>query len=191
MKTVKVIVGDITGQKVDAIINAANRWMLGGGGVDGAIHRAAGPSLRDECARYPADEHGYRVQTGDAKITGAGNLPCRHVIHTAGPDCREVLDSGGQDRLLASSYRRCLEVAKASGCVSVASPSISTGVFGFPIERAVDIVAQVVTAFLSENPEMEFTMCVYEAVPQRARQVRKLYADAFRKAGAPVEEVER
>lgn len=179
MSNISVIVGDITKQKVDAIINAANRWMLGGGGVDGAIHRAAGPTLVAECRKYPADANGYRVQIGDAKITGAGNLPCKHVIHTAGPDCREVRDHAEQDRLLASSYRRSLEVAKANGLKSVASPSISTGIFGFPMKRAVTIVAKTVTDFLSENPGMSFTMCVYSPDPAQAELDQKAYEDAF------------
>ncbi len=186
MVKVDVIVADITRQKVDAIVNAANRVMLGGEGVDGAIHRAAGPSLIAECWKHRVDVHGWRVQTGDAKITGAGNLPCRHVIHTAGPDCREILDPAEQDRLLASSYRRSLEVARENGLKSIASPCSSTGIFGFPLERAVTIVARTVTDFLSENSDMSFTMCVFDPDSARSESIRMSYVGAFAGYGCKV-----
>lgn len=147
-----VIEGDITEQKVDAIVNAANTSLLGGGGVDGAIHRAAGPELLAECRTL----HG--CPTGDAKITRGFHLPAKWVIHTVGPVWHGGHDF--EDELLANCYRRSLEVALQNGVLSVAFPAISTGIYGFPLERATRIAVREVRAFLGLNPSVEKVLFV-------------------------------
>ena len=139
--------GDITKQKVDAIVNAANCSLLGGGGVDGAIHRAAGPELLAECQTLNG------CQTGKAKITGGYRLPAKYVIHTPGP----VWHGGnlGEAELLASCYRSCLELAAAKGCKTVDFPSISTGVYHFPLEKASEIAVRTIAQELARHPELE------------------------------------
>ncbi len=151
-EAIVVVEGDITEQEVDAIVNAANTSLLGGGGVDGAIHRAAGPELLAECRTL----HG--CPTGEAKVTPGYRLPARWVIHTVGPVWRGGHDF--EDELLASCYRRSLEVAVQNGVRSVAFPAISTGVYGFPLERATRIAAREVRAFLKKNPALEKVLFV-------------------------------
>ena len=144
---IKTILGDITKQNVDAIVNAANTSLLGGGGVDGAIHRAAGPELLAECRTLNG------CKTGEAKITRGYKLPAKYVIHTPGP-----VWHGGKTRepeLLASCYRSCLTLAVENGCKTVDFPSISTGVYHFPLDKASVIAINTIAAFLKEHPEIE------------------------------------
>ena len=142
----EVIVADITTLRVDAIVNAANTSLLGGGGVDGAIHRAAGPDLLAECRALNG------CKTGDAKITRGYRLPARHVIHAVGP----VWHGGhqGEDELLASCYRRAIELCHANNLASVAFPAISTGVYRFPADRAAGIAVATVIAALVAAPDV-------------------------------------
>jgi len=146
----RIILGDITQQHVDAIVNAANTSLLGGGGVDGAVHRAAGPELLRECRTL----HG--CETGKAKITKGYRLPADYVIHTPGPVWRG--GNAGEDELLAGSYRSSLHLAAENGAKTVAFPSISTGIYRFPLERA----ARMVCGFLREHPDMDVMMVCFD-----------------------------
>ena len=168
MTTIEIETGDITLQQVDAIVNAANNTLLGGGGVDGAIHRAAGPRLLAECSRLGGCE------TGDAKITGAYRLSARSVIHTVGPVWRGGCQ--GEPKLLASCYRRCLEVAEAHRLKSVAFPAISTGVYGYPVDLAASVAINVVLEYCRETSiELVHFMC-FDCRTERA------YRDALSEA---------
>ena len=139
MGTIKIVQGDITTAELDAIVNAANSQMLGGGGVDGAIHRAAGPELLEACKKIPV-ENGIRCPAGEARITGAGNLKAKHVIHTVGP--RYGVDEPS-DQLLASAYQNSLDLALSHECRSIAFPAISCGVYGYPHGEAAGIAVSV------------------------------------------------
>ena len=142
-----VVQGDITRQKVDAIVNAANERLRGGGGVDGAIHRAAGPKLLEECIQIGG------CPTGEARITKGYQLPARYVIHTVGP----VWQSGskGEPEILASCYRKSLELAAANGVRTIAFPGISTGVYGYPLEAATRVALTTVKRCLADLPGIE------------------------------------
>lgn len=150
--TIKTLQGDITELNIDVIVNAANHTLLGGGGVDGAIHRVAGPELLAACRKLGG------CKTGEAKITDGYHLPCRYVIHTVGP-----VWSGGQKRepeLLESCYRNSLKLAQSAGVQTVAFPSISTGVYRFPMERACRIAVDTVRSCLEEMQEIEKVLFV-------------------------------
>jgi O-acetyl-ADP-ribose deacetylase (regulator of RNase III) len=159
---ISVLRGDITTLQVDAIVNAANERMLGGGGVDGAIHRAAGARLLDLCRALPEVRPGVRCPTGDARITPGFRLPAKYVIHTVGP----VWQGGGanEDALLASCYRTSLELAAREGITSIAFPAISCGVFMFPPERAATIAVRQIREHLSrESPVSRVILVAFDA----------------------------
>ena len=151
MKTIEVLTGDIAKQRVDAIVNAANRSLLGGGGVDGAIHRAAGPQLLTECRTLNG------CATGEAKITKGYNLPAKFVIHTVGPIYGR---GGGESELLANCYRNSLRIANAHRLKTVAFPSISTGAYGYPINEACRIALRTVKEVLEGTTTVERVMFV-------------------------------
>lgn len=154
-----LVQGDITRLDVDAIVNAANSSLLGGGGVDGAIHRAAGPALLEECRQVRARQG--ECPTGEAVITGGGRLPARYVIHTVGPVWQG--GSANEEVLLASAYRNSLRLATAHGIRSLAFPGISTGVYGFPKERAARIAVREVLRFLEQDDtDLQVTFVAFE-----------------------------
>ena len=178
----RIVQGDITMLAVDAIVNAANQVMLGGGGVDGAIHRAAGPELYEACRKVPEVLPGVRCPTGEARITPGFRLPAKFVIHTVGP----VYEDGrhGEPEKLAACYRNSLALAAENGCASIAFPSISTGVFGYPIEDAARVAVQEVGEFLAHTearrhgegegegacphaPQMDVIFCCFSARDKR------------------------
>jgi len=155
------IIADITTLHVDAIVNAANERMLGGGGVDGAIHRAAGPGLLAECRRLPEVPPGVRCPTGQAVITGGHNLPARYIIHTVGPVWRG--GSHHENELLASCYRQSLQLAGQHGIATIAFPAISTGVFGFPADRAAAIAVRTMRQVGAEIESIErLSACCFD-----------------------------
>jgi len=168
----EVIVADITSLSVDAIVNAANTSLLGGGGVDGAVHRAAGPELLAECRTLQG------CATGDAKITGAYRLPARHVIHAVGP----VWNGGnrGEEEALASCYARAIELCQTNGLASVAFPAISTGVYRFPADRAARIAVSTAVETLAGAPVVERVIfCCF------SNESAALHAQAMAGFGSP------
>lgn len=173
MKMFSITSGDITKVKADAIVNAANTSLLGGGGVDGAIHRAAGPELLMECREL----HGCK--TGQAKITKGYRLPARYVIHTPGP----VWNGGSknEEALLKSCYESCLSLAVKHGCKTVAFPSISTGIYRFPLEKASVIAVGVILDYCEKYPELEIQMVCFDERTKAAyetalKTLRNFYA---------------
>ncbi len=158
MAQINLIQGDITKQNVDAVVNAANSSLLGGGGVDGAIHRAGGPAILEDCKKIRAKQGGCK--TGEAVITTGGNLAAKYVIHTVGP----VWNGGqkGEKELLASCYNQSFILAVEKGIKSIAFPNISTGIYGFPKEPAATIAVDTVKKLINNHPELEVTFCCFD-----------------------------
>jgi O-acetyl-ADP-ribose deacetylase len=179
-QTLELVQGDITTQQVDAIVNAANRSLAGGGGVDGAIHRRGGRSIMAETdRRYPDG-----CPTGSAVISTAGSLPARYVIHAVGP----VWNDGrsGEAELLASAFRRCLELAVEHECHSVAFPAISTGVYGYPLKQAAQVALQTAIDFLRQHSQpqlVRFVLFGQPAYDAFARQLEELASEGLMRPG--------
>ncbi|MFB7275313.1 O-acetyl-ADP-ribose deacetylase [Streptomyces sp. NPDC056244] len=169
MATLTLVRGDITDQRVDAIVNAANSSLLGGGGVDGAIHSRGGPEILAECRALRASHYGRGLPTGKAVATTAGRLDAQWVIHTVGPVYKV---SGGAPVLLASCYRESLRVADAFGARTVAFPAISTGAYGWPMEDAARIAVETVRATETEVEEVRFVLFDEQAHAAFAAQLR-------------------
>ncbi|MBU4232245.1 MAG: O-acetyl-ADP-ribose deacetylase [Proteobacteria bacterium] len=167
--TLELVEGDITRQDTDAVVNAANEALRPGGGVDGAIHRAGGPAIEAECRQLRG------CPTGEARVTTGGNLKAGYVIHTVGPVYRD--GSHREPELLASCYRESLKLASAQGIKSLAFPSISTGVYGYPIADAARIAVKTVTDYLAQHPEIErvrlvlFGRAAYEVYAQALKEL--------------------
>lgn len=174
MNRLQVVQGDITRMQVDAIVNAANSSLLGGGGVDGAIHRAGGPAILEECRRIVARQGGCK--TGEAVITTAGGLPAKFVIHTVGP----VWNGGNSDEAekLAACYRNSLQLAVANGCRTIAFPNISTGVYRFPKDKAARVAVQTIHAFFQADQQIEMVWLVcFDAENERWAREALLASD--------------
>ena len=172
LDTVRIVTADITSLDVDAIVNAANERMLGGGGVDGAIHRAAGPQLKRACRAVEEVRPGVRCPTGESRITPGFELPARHVIHTVGP----VWHGGdsGEPELLASCYRSALELGREHGVRTIAFPAISCGVYGYPPDRAASVVREILEEVLGEDDYEDVLLAAFDD------EVREALERAFR-----------
>ncbi|MDR2392598.1 MAG: O-acetyl-ADP-ribose deacetylase [Treponema sp.] len=178
MAVLELVQGDITRLKVDAIVNAANSSLLGGGGVDGAIHRAAGPELLAACQSIAAHRKGHpggACPAGEAVITGPGRLSCKKVIHTVGP----IWQGGnrGEPGLLAACYRNSLRLAQEQGLESIAFPNISTGVYGYPKDAAAEIAIHTVKASLSASPQIK--QVIFVCYDQENYGIYKQFADLW------------
>ncbi|HKO60976.1 MAG TPA: O-acetyl-ADP-ribose deacetylase [Pyrinomonadaceae bacterium] len=156
---VEVVVGDITAQQVDAIVNAANSSLMGGGGVDGAIHRAGGPTILEECKEIRRTQYPQGLPTGDAVLTSAGNLPSKFVIHTVGPVCGR--HAGSEANLLAACYTNSLQLAMKHDVSTIAFPAISTGVYGYPLNEAAGVSSKAIKLFLSKQHAIEEVRLVF------------------------------
>jgi O-acetyl-ADP-ribose deacetylase (regulator of RNase III) len=156
---VVVMVGDLTEQPVDAIVNAANSTLLGGGGVDGAIHRRGGPAILEACREIRRTRYPGGLPTGEVVMTPGGALPARHVIHTVGPVYGQ--EGGAEPQLLANCYRHALELAREHGLATVALPAISTGVFGYPADEAAKVVSRTLADFLADDSTLTEVRLVF------------------------------
>ena len=154
----RLVQGDITEMETDAIVNAANPSLMGGGGVDGAIHRKGGPKILEECKRIRATEWPNGLPTGKAVITSGGNLKAKYVIHTVGPIWRG--GNSGEPELLAEAYRNSLKLAVSKGLKTIAFPSISTGAYGYPIEKACKVALTTVKEFLEKEDKLDMVVLV-------------------------------
>ncbi|MBL3666345.1 O-acetyl-ADP-ribose deacetylase [Streptomyces sp. M2CJ-2] len=170
MTTITLVQGDITRQHVDALVNAANSSLLGGGGVDGAIHRRGGPAILEECRRLRASSYGKGLPTGQAVATTSGDLDARWVIHTVGPRYTREED---RSELLASCYRESLRVADELGARTVAFPAVSAGIYGWPMEDAARIAVETVRAAETSVEEVRFVLFDDQAHEAFAAQVRR------------------
>jgi len=157
--TIKIIHNDITTLHVDAIVNAANNSLLGGGGVDGAIHRAAGPRLLGACRELPESAPGMRCPTGEARITPGFALPARYVIHTVGPVWRD--GEHGEPSLLKSCYRQSMKLLRDGQLHSIAFPAISCGVYGYPAEAAANVAVTTLLQASQTDPDLDITLCCF------------------------------
>ena len=172
---IRIIRGDITEQETDAIVNAANSSLMGGGGVDGAIHRKGGPKILEECKRIRETEWPDGLPTGKAVITSGGNLKAKYVIHTVGPVWRG--GKHGEPELLAEAYRNSLKLAVSKGLKTIAFPAISTGAYGYPKEEAAEIALRTIKEFLEKEDELEevvlvlFTQSNLRIYERRAQEI--------------------
>jgi len=172
---IRIIRGDITEQETDAIVNAANSSLMGGGGVDGAIHRKGGPKILEECKRIRRTQWPNGLPTGKAVITTGGNLKAKYVIHTVGPVWRG--GKHGEAELLADAYRNSLKLAVSKGIRTISFPAISTGAYGYPMEEAAEVALKTVRDFLEDEDKLDevvfvlFTKSAYKVYERKAREI--------------------
>ncbi|MBF0224114.1 MAG: O-acetyl-ADP-ribose deacetylase [Desulfobacterales bacterium] len=155
---VNIVVGDITKEKIDAIVNAANSTLMGGGGVDGAIHQVGGPKILEECKKLRQTEFTNGLPTGQVAITTGGNLPCKYVIHTVGPIRGKHED---EEKLLANCYKNSLNIAVEKKITTIAFPSISTGAYGYPLDEAANIASTTISDFLKNDNSIKEVRLVF------------------------------